>query len=146
LTVQLECKTSGSVCCDNFATAWAEEVTDNYPNLINVDSCVYNNGLVTVVFDQYGSNFFTSDQILVSYWNAGGCKNQNPLDGTVCQVNSKSLTTTIWSTKSMVVDSVLGTPSPLPYYYYVAPKPSTSSVLSAATSILIVIATTLLLL
>jgi len=137
LTVQLQCETSGASCCNNFETVWASLETKNYPSLIAVNSCVYNNGTVTVHFEQFGSNYFTSDEILTDYWNDAGCKSLDPLSGQECSVSTANLDPSIWKTQIMVVDSIAATPSPLPSYYYYGSVASGSSALSYFTSLLI---------
>ena len=139
MTVQLECRTSGATCCNNFETVWASVEDKNYPTLVEVNSCIYNDGTVTVHFDQYGSNFFTVEEILKDYWADGGCEKQDPLSGEECSVSTSALDVPIWNTQIMVVDSIPATPSPLPsYYYYYASSTSGSSVLSGLSSILFV--------
>jgi len=145
LTVQLECRTSGATCCNNFETVWASTEEDsNYPTLIDVNSCIYNDGTVTVKFDQYGSNHFSSEEIIRNYWDDGGCSRKDPFTGEECSVSTSALDTNIWRTQIMVVNSIPATPSPLPsYYYYAASSTSESSVLSGLVSLLFVALTIL---
>lgn len=118
LDIELTCKTSATTCCNNFQTLWVDLSTTNYYDLVDINSCVEtSSGNIEVSLDQYGSQFFSAEQILDDYWKKASC-NGKPLTGDICNVSGRGLSTSLWDISSMVVDGIAGIPSPLPYYYY----------------------------
>ena len=98
LVVKLICEKEDTTCCDDFPNIWASFVNVNDPTLVSVSGCVADkDGVLTVTYDQLGTNFHTTTEIVDDYWNLAGCQNEDPFSDGPCFPVTNNLNSQDWS-------------------------------------------------
>jgi len=93
--VQLQCSSS---CCSSFVDSWAALERINSPVLMDLLTCdSINNNLLSVTYDQFGSNLHDVNQVLGAYWVDGGCGNSNPFRDGPCFPTQGLLSSNNWN-------------------------------------------------
>jgi len=99
IRTRFNCIQTVEQCCTDFSAFWAALSSLNAPVLVSPKICqaiTARDTLVEVVFEQFGSNFFSVNDILNDYWAKAGCGNQDPIDDGVCVPSTSSLGSNDW--------------------------------------------------
>jgi len=95
--VQLDCGSSD--CCSNFTGSWSSLVAINSPYLLDLLTCdTINTNLISVTYNQFGSDFYDAHQIIDSYWVQGNCANLDPFTDGPCFPSNGFLSSPDWQT------------------------------------------------